>query len=36
MRQGQYMVDNTVEGAMGEKTAKETVELYEILKANSQ
>ena len=30
------MVDNTVGGAMGEKTTEETVELYEMLGANSQ
>ena len=30
------MVDNIVGGAMGEKIAKETVELYKILRANSQ
>ena len=30
------MVDNAVGGAMGDKTTEETVELYEILGANSQ
>ena len=30
------MVDNTIEGTMGEKTVVETVELYEKLGANSQ
>ena len=30
------MVDNTARGAMGEKIAEETVELYEMLGANSQ
>ena len=34
--QYQYMVDNTVGGTMGEKTIEETVELYEMLGANSQ
>ena len=33
--QYQYMVDNATGGAMGEKIAEETVELYEMLKANS-
>ena len=36
MPQCQYMVDNVVGGAMGEKTAEETVELYKMLGANSQ
>ena len=31
MPQCQYMVDNIVKGPIGEKTAKETVELYEML-----
>ena len=30
------MVDNAAGGAMGEKTVKETMELYEMLGANSQ
>ena len=30
------MVDNAIESAMGEKTAEETVELYKMLRANSQ
>ena len=30
------MIDNAVGGAVGEKTAEETVELYEMLGANSQ
>ena len=30
------MVDNATEGAMGEKITEETVELYEMLGANSQ
>ena len=30
------MVDNAAGGAMGEKAAEETVELYEMLGANSQ
>ena len=30
------MVDNVAGGAMGKKTAEETVELYEMLGANSQ
>ena len=34
--QCQYMVDNAVGGAMGEKTTEETLELYEILRANFQ
>ena len=34
--QCQYMVDNVTEGTMGEKTTEETVELYEMLGANSQ
>ena len=36
MPQYQYTVDNATGGAMVEKTAKETVELYEMLGANSQ
>ena len=30
------MVDNVVMGAIGDKIAKETLELYEMLGANSQ
>ena len=30
------MVDNAAESTMGEKTAEETVELYEMLGTNSQ
>ena len=30
------MGDNAAGGAMGEKTIEETVELYEMLEANSQ
>ena len=30
------MVDNAVVGAMGQKTIEDTVELYEMLGANSQ
>ena len=35
MPQCQYMVDNAAGDAMGEKTVEETVELYEMLGANS-
>ena len=34
--QYQYMVDNTAGGAIGEKTAEEMVELYEMFGVNSQ
>nr|GMD14512.1 uncharacterized protein LOC109169442 [Ipomoea batatas] len=34
--ESQSMVDNAVGGAMGEKTAEETLTLYEMLGANSQ
>ena len=30
------MVDNATGGALGEKTVEETMELYEMLRANSQ
>ena len=36
MLQCQYMVDNAAWGARGEKIAEETMELYEMLWANSQ
>ena len=35
-QQCQYTVDNAAGGAMGEKTAEDTQELFEMLGANSQ